>query len=70
MTTVYDANIARAAEYINAVRAADSWRYTARENGCDYIVTEFDMARLGAMLASGIADAYNRWCTETDAVEL
>ena len=40
-------------------------RYYAHEIDAYVLVSESDVARLGAMLEAGEPDAYSAWCSET-----
>lgn len=50
---------------INGERTERGIRYFAYEIGAYVIVSEADVARLGAMLEAGEPDAYSVWCSET-----
>lgn len=50
---------------LSGTRTARGIRYCAYEIGAYVIVSEADVARLGAMLEAGEPDAYSVWCSET-----
>lgn len=50
---------------INGERTERGIRYFAYEIGAYVIVSEADVARLGAMLEAGEPHAYSVWCSET-----
>jgi hypothetical protein len=50
---------------ISGTRTERGIRYYAHEIGAYIIVSEDDVAQLGAMLEAGEPDAYSVWCSET-----
>lgn len=50
---------------LSGTRIERGIRYYAHEINAYVIVSEADVARLGAMLEAGEPDAYSVWCSET-----
>ncbi len=56
--------IAAAAGYLEASQSDAGWTYLAEETGETFVVTDDNMAKLGAAVLAGRAsDAYSYWCT-------
>ncbi len=56
--------IAAAAGYLEASQSDAGWTYLAEETGETFLVTDDNMAKLGAAVLAGRAsDAYSYWCT-------
>lgn len=50
---------------LSGTRTTSGIRYYAHEIGAYVVVSESDVARLGAMLDAREPDAYSVWCSET-----
>jgi hypothetical protein len=66
-----DAQIARAVEYLDAVKLADGrYAYYADETRRHYVVDASDIASLGDDLWLELNDAYSMWCAATESEEM
>ena len=70
-----------AIDFLQATRTARGYRYRAHETSSDWVVSARDLARLGKLLdaadtrvdcddPTSAASAYDRWCAQTNAVEV